>query len=539
MADWEDVSGQWEDVSPKLTRAQIRTQIQNDPITQGAIHHADDMGTLERTRAGAGKFFSDIGKGVAQWSPWGPSRKEIDESNERDTPLMATPAGFLGNLGAGAAASVPLGMIPGVNTAVGTTLAGGAFGAAQPVGQNDSRTLNTALGAGSSLLAKVGLDKLGGFLEQRASNKAAELAAEKTANVQRDAAIQEAQGLGYKITPNQAEAGSVAKAIEGLSGSAKMEKLASIKNQRVTNNLVREELDNSLTQLGLPDLGKKSLSPQTLAEVRKDAGQFYKVVDNLGTIAPDQTFATQAQALSLKAPNGAVAHPAEEAIDKMVEGLTKHTGWDGKSLRADVTRLRELAGSNFSAAKRAGGDVEKMALATAQSDAAKLLEDLAERNLAANGAAPTVIANFRQARQLMAKTYTVEHALDNVGNVSARDLAKSPYLTGGMKKAGDFAKNFEGSARDVSTMADRANFSAFDALLGIGGGAISTPFAAAALARPAARGLMLSDVGQSVMGGPNYNLPMTTRLMSEAANNPMLKRTLPLAAVPSVIGVAE
>lgn len=503
------------------------------------VDPTEGMSKTDLALAGAGKMFTDLGRGVAQMTPWGPSRQQVDEANDQDVPLMARPEGFLGNLGAGAAAAVPLSMLPGAGTTLGAGLIGSLFGAAQPVGKDDSRTLNSILGGAFSSGGKVAMDKIGSFLGQRMTNQASDLAAQKASNAQRDAAIQEAKDAGYKLTPNQADAGGFAKAVEGLSGSAKMEKLASVKNQKVTNNLVREELEDSMTQLGLPGLGRKNLSAQTMQDIRTQAGKSYNAMDALQNVAPDQSFAQSVQALSLKAPGGAVAHPAEAQIDDLVIRLSKHQGWDGKSLRQDITRLRELSKSNYSAAKRAGGDLEKSALAKAQSEAAEMMEDLAERNLASNGAPANLVSDFRKARQLMAKTYTVENALDNVGNVSARDLAKSPVVTGGMKKASDFAKNFEGSARDVSSMRDRANFSAFDLLLGAGGAMADPTLLGAAAARPAARSMALSNVGQSMMAQPSYNVPMSTRILSDTANNPMLKRSLPLSMVPGVLGVSE
>jgi hypothetical protein len=497
MADWEDVSGQWEDVSPKLTRAQIRTQIQNDPITQGAIHHADDMGTLDRTRAGAGKFFSDIGKGVAQWTPFGPSRKEIDESNERDTPLMATPAGFLGNLGGGAAATVPLAMIPGANTLAGTAVGGGILGAAQPVGQDESRTMNTALGGVVGPLAKIGLDKLGGFLQQRASNKAAELAAEQSRNSVRDTTLMEARQAGYVVPPSATgDAGFVTKRVEGVGGKAAIGQEAAGRNQEVTNNLARKAL-------GLGE--NEPITPTVLENLRENAAAPYREIAKI-----DPAVAADLEALKV-ARN---------------EAKVYFTHYDRSA------------------------DPKSLAEARKQDALAKRLEGYIE-DAANNAGIPGLVQKLRDARQMIAKTYDVERALNvATGDVSApiigRMVDKGKPLTGELATIGKFAEAFPSYAREgakIPTPGVSKSEALAASMLSLGGMGVAGPWGAAAglmpLASGPARSMALSGFGQRTMGTPNYNVPMTTRLMSEAANNPMLKRTLPLAAVPSVIGVAE
>lgn len=73
-------------------------------------------------------------------------RAEIDETQRRDAPLMATKAGIAGNLAGNIANTAPLAFIPGANTAAGAGLMGGGLGATAPVGAGQDRGLNTALG---------------------------------------------------------------------------------------------------------------------------------------------------------------------------------------------------------------------------------------------------------------------------------------------------------------------------------------------------------------------------------------------------------
>jgi tRNA G46 methylase TrmB len=73
------------------------------------------MGTVGRLRAGAGKAFADLGRGVAQLAG-GMSRSDVDEIKQRDAALMDTGAGLAGNIIGNVAAAVPTVAIPGAAT---------------------------------------------------------------------------------------------------------------------------------------------------------------------------------------------------------------------------------------------------------------------------------------------------------------------------------------------------------------------------------------------------------------------------------------
>lgn len=115
------------------------------------------MSTVDKLRAGAGKAFADVGRGVGQLFG-GFSKADIDQAKKLDAPLMDTGAGSVGNVAGNLALVAPTALIPGINTVTGAGLAGGALGAIQPVGSEDSRTKNALLGvaagAGGQTLAK-------------------------------------------------------------------------------------------------------------------------------------------------------------------------------------------------------------------------------------------------------------------------------------------------------------------------------------------------------------------------------------------------
>lgn len=106
------------------------------------------MNAGERFLAGAGKAFADIGRGVGQLVG-AVSREEVDESKRLDAPLMNTPAGMAGNVTGNVAAAVPTVAIPGAASMLGAAAVGAGMGAVQPVGTEDSRLQNIALGGGA------------------------------------------------------------------------------------------------------------------------------------------------------------------------------------------------------------------------------------------------------------------------------------------------------------------------------------------------------------------------------------------------------
>lgn len=106
----------------------------------------EGMSTTEKFLAGAGKAFVDAGRGVGQLVGL-VDRKDIDEAKKLDAPLMNTGAGTVGNIVGNVAAYAPLAVIPGANTIAGGALVGAGAGALQPVGTDDSRLNNAAIGA--------------------------------------------------------------------------------------------------------------------------------------------------------------------------------------------------------------------------------------------------------------------------------------------------------------------------------------------------------------------------------------------------------
>ncbi len=123
--------------------------------TEKAIDPTEGMSTKEKLLAGAGKAFYDVGRGVGTLvtdsfpgaEKYGfATRKDVDEAKKLDAPLMNTKAGIAGNIGGSLALFAPTALLPGANAVTGGALIGAGLGAIQPVGTDDSRLNNMAMG---------------------------------------------------------------------------------------------------------------------------------------------------------------------------------------------------------------------------------------------------------------------------------------------------------------------------------------------------------------------------------------------------------
>lgn len=155
MSDEQIAAAIRRNMQPQVTAQSLRasTPAEYDPSSaefQAKYGATAGIPAWQRAAAGAGKFLYDAARGVGQITGL-QSQESIDEAKRRDAPLMATTAGKAGNLLGGAVFSAPAMFIPGANTATGAALTGAAVGAVQPVATGESRTANTAFGAGGGL----------------------------------------------------------------------------------------------------------------------------------------------------------------------------------------------------------------------------------------------------------------------------------------------------------------------------------------------------------------------------------------------------
>lgn len=362
-----------------------------------------------------------------------------------------------------------------------------------------------ALGAsqGSSLAEQLGAGQLGqtiagvagGVLPgARFRNVSPEMA-------QRGQAATRAQESGFVLPPSQVNPSVMNQTLEGISGKIKTGQVASTKNQERANNLTKQAL-------GIPQ--DMPLNSDTLGQLRKAAGQNYEVIRTIGTIVPPKEFASKLDSItaplrgiSQQFPGSGSASRLQSVIQD-IESL-KVPQFTGDAALTQIDFVRGLADQAYRAGDKMTGKVYKQA--------ADALEDAIEGYLKQAKAPADVVENFRNARQFIAKTYTVENAINPAtGNVEASKLAgrlkAGKPLTGELRQIGESAAAFPKAFQAVDKVGSDLAISPLD-VAGAGFGLAASggnPLGAAALfARPAIRSTIMSGPYQSMLKAPQQS----------------------------------
>lgn len=518
---------------PADNEAAALSMIQSpDPADQTA-----GMSTTQKALAGAGKAFSDVYQGLTQLESRLPSvlqspvrravgltkqpeqiDAEINETRRLDAPLMNTTAGKVGNVAGNIAVAAPTAFIPGVNTTVGAGLVGASQGFIQPVAEGDSRALNTVLGgvlgAGGQKVGQAVGNKISSAIEARKLAQAQ--------NAGRDSMLAGAKEAGYVVPPSSVNPSALNSTLEGLAGKIKTGQLASQKNQNVTNSLVRKAL-------GVAD--DQPITPELLTGIRRQAGEAYEAIKGVGRVQADDEFFKALDDIAGKYQGAAKDFPelADTGVLNLVENLKKADFDAGSAI--DLTKvLRESADKAYRAGDKGLGAANKRA--------ADAIEGVLERHLERIKAPGDLLVAFREARQAIAKTYSVESALNKVtGNIDARKLAKQlekgKPLTGSLKQAAEFAGAFPKAAQEV-----KESMPAVSPLDFIGSAIASAASGNPSpllwlVGRPAVRSGILSAPYQSRVN-PSYGTNALARLVAEnpqTAN--LLARSVPVAVANS------
>jgi hypothetical protein len=319
-------------------------------------------------------------------------------------------------------------------------------------------------------------------------------------------AAQEARTAGYVVPPNMAQQkpSLLSQGLSMLGGKVKTQQAASAKNQQVTNAIAAKELGVDATT---------PLTKQTFEAIRSEAGKAYgAVAQAMPQVSTDLTFASGVKQLGGRATQAAKDFPGvfeNGGVERLVQTLSNTDKFSTQAALDTVRQLRADAGSHL----KAFDDPAKKALGQAQRAAADLLDGLIERRLAQGGNA-TLMNDYRQARQLIAKSHDVESATNlATGEVSARDLArmadKGRPLTGGLAAIAKMGGAFPKAAQDVATFGGTEGLGIMDAGVGLLGAGMGRPeILGAMLGRPLARGAILSNPYQNaVLGARNANVP--------------------------------
>lgn len=453
---------------------------------------------------GIGKAFVDAGTGLKQMVGFG-DRAQVDENRRLDRPLMNTAGGVVGNIGGNVAMALPTAFIPGVNTLTGAGLVGAGMGAMQPVGQEDSRLENTALGGITGVGAQFGMNKLAGAAANRLAAKtvAGDLAASQ--NAPRDAILKASQEAGYTIPPSMAGAGMGSRMLEGLSGKYKTNQLAGIRNQTATETLARKAM-------GLAP--EDAITPEAMQGIRTAAFQKgYEPVAAIGTLPTDKAFITTLDGIASNFGGASKSFPlaVKTQVKDMVESL-KVPEFDAGDALKMTQLLRNDANKAF-----VSGDKD---LGKALKEASTALESQIERRLEGLGKdGAGMLKDFRDARTAMAKSHDVERALVSGGGqvnagVFGKMLQKSPgRLTGELKQIGEFANQF-GDVAKVPKSGHANPFTIVDFGMGASGIAPLLP-----PARVAARYGILSPQYQKAFVGSSYGAGLLGKAAPDVLGN--------------------
>jgi len=344
-----------------------------------------------------------------------------------------------------------------------------------------------------------------------ARSKIANLQAEKLRNMERDETLKRAMDAGYQIPPSTVNPSATNRVLESIAGKVATQQAVSSKNTQVTDALARKAT-------GLPE--NVPLTEEAMQSVRKDAyNQGYKPVEQLGQISSGRLYRDDLNKIEQQYQGAARSFPGavRNDVSEMLAPLRRRSFDAGDALKMTQI-LRDEASKSFTS-----GDA---ALGKAQRAAATAIEDQIERGIPA-AQNPDLVKNFREARQLMAKTHTVEDAIRSGSgsvdpNAIARELQKGAPLSGDLETIGRFANTFKKANQTPQVVGSQGvskSAALASALMGGGGAVAGGPVggvigaAAPFVVPPAAQALILSKRYQA-MQQPDYKASMLARMLA-------------------------
>lgn len=453
--------------------------------TRPEVDPTADMSGVQTALAGAGKAFMDVGRGAAQLVGKGPSDAEVSENRQLEAPLMATPSGVGGNIGASVAMALPTAAIPGANTATGAGLVGGVMGLLQPTGAGESRAANAAIGGGLGVVGQ----KVGTAIANRLSGPSP--STPTTPLSVREKTLKEGVEAGYTVPPSAVTDSFVGRRMESIAGKAALGQESSIRNQGITQGLARKAANLA------PD---EDITLTTLKAARDRLAEPYREVAGVSKIA-------------------------KQALEDWREANKQSQAWYKAYERLPLPSLQKKA-------ERFGQD-------------AKRLEQLMESEAVTAGRNDLLPA-LKKARIEIAKNFDVERAL-NLGSgevdasVIGRVLDSGKPLSGELGTIGRFQQAFRPYMREgglVPTPGVSQADALSSALLGTIGAAHAGPQGLMAAGLPLVRtpirnALLSRSVQDSLLRNPNPSPTLVNNLARLARINktaPTLGRTVLPAA---------
>jgi hypothetical protein len=326
-------------------------------------------------------------------------------------------------------------------------------------------------------------------------------------------ALAKAAQEGYVVPPSTVNPSMANKVLESIGGKVAMEQDASLRNQSVTDALMKRSL-------GLDKAAQ--MSEDVLPALRSQAAQPYKALRSVGTMRADTDYGKALDAIAAQYRGAAKDFPdlARDDITKAVESVRK-PAFDADSAMDAIAILRDKAATAYTQGDKA--------LGKAYREISGAMEGAIERSLARRGKdSAALLKEFREARQLIAKSYTAEKALNpQVGSFNAQklatELAKGKPLSGDAKKVAEFATAFPKAAKLVL---DSGSVRNTDVILGAGTAILSKEpsYLLYPFARQAVRQGLLSDMGQRVLTTPGLQPHPSTAMALAYGTNGLLSQ---------------
>jgi len=469
----------------------------------------EGMSTFEKAAAGAGKAIVDTLQGAGQMLGLA-DRADVAETRRRDAPLMNTTAAKVGNFAGNVAMMAPASLIPGSATVPGAAAIGAGIGLIQPSASTGETLANVALGGAGGAAGQAVANKVPAMVSAWGQKKAVEAAAREAQNAQRFAAANKGAGLGYVVPPADLNPGTMVEALSGLSGKIKTAQVASQRNQGVTDALARKAVG-----LGQTD----ELSADVLQSIRQQAGAAYDSIKSAGTITADKPFIDALDKIASTQQGAGRSFPGlqNNGVTDLVDSLKRGSFDAGDAV--DATKvLREMADKAY----RQGDST----LGKAAKSASDAIEGVIERHLQTTS--PDALKGFQEARKLIAKTYTIQKALNSeTGSVSAQKLAaelnKGRPLSDELRSIAEFSQAFPKASQALKEAPK--SISPLD--FAVSGGAAmasSNPLALLMLgARPAARNALLSGPMQRAALVPGYGPSMASKIAPSVIDSELFR----------------
>ena len=385
------------------------------------------------------------------------------------------------------------------NVLTGSTTAGITSAAAQAAETGTINPLQLANETVAGALMTLPTATVGGLTTPRAP-----------ANLTQSQLVAErAIAQGATLPPTQVNPSILNQLLEGFSGKQQTGQVASIKNQEVVNAQARKTLN-------LPE--DTVITPQVLQDYRNVKGQAYDALKANSTYYADKQFFTDINKRTAELQK--LANTTDVTAELRVLNGLKQMNFDGVGLVEQMKRLRYDGEANL-----VSMDPANRSLGQAQKFAARQLEDLAERNLK-NFNQPDVMSNFKQARQDIAKSYTIEKSLNAVtGDVSGAKLgqraAQGKIVPSELQALADAAAAYPTAFQNTSRIGSVPGISPLDVgAAGVAAASAGNPsLLGAVIGRPAVRAGITSPTFQRNMLPSSQ--PQMPSLVNRVTSNPM------------------